>query len=461
MSEPALTFIDVETTGTRATRDRITEIAALKVADGQVVDRWVSLINPGTGIPAFISQLTGIHDAMVADAPRFETVAEALREWLGDSCLVAHNARFDYSFLRNAFKRAGLDYRPDIMCTLRISRRLEPEERHHNLKALLARFDIQVSRAHRAEDDAEALWKLWQTWQQRFEVDHWQAATGLEKQHKNLPAHLDSEVLAGLPASPGVYLFYGHNRLPLYVGKSINLKNRVKGHFQRDHQDDKAMRMLQQIQHVEWEETAGDLGAQLREAQLIKELMPIMNRQLRRQGALKTWFWPEGEHAPVLAGSAVLINAQPGQRFGLFRNAREAKEALRGVVEEQKLCPQVLGLEKGKGRCFGHQLGKCAGACCEKETLEAHTRRAQHALERFKVSAWPWPDKIVIAEKNAQTKRCAYHAVDHWCYLGSAETPAKAKRLGHQAVQFDVDTYRILNRFLRSPEEHGLAVTPL
>ncbi|WP_447553060.1 exonuclease domain-containing protein [Vreelandella sp. EE22] len=461
MSEHALTFIDVETTGTRATRDLITEIAALKVVDGQIVDRWVSFINPGISIPPFISQLTGIHDDMVVDAPSFEVVAEEFKAWLGDSCLVAHNARFDYSFLRNAFKRAGLDYRPAIMCTLRISRRLEPDQRHHNLQALLKRFDIEAGRGHRAEADAEALWTLWQTWQQRFESSVWQAATQEEKQHKNLPAHLDSQTLAGLPAAPGVYLFYGHNRLPLYVGKSVNLKNRVKSHFLRDHQDDKAMRMLQQIQHVEWEETAGDLGAQLREAQLIKALMPIMNRQLRRQGRLKTWYWPDGEHAPVLAGSAVLSSAKPGQRFGLFRNAREAKESFRTMIEEHKLCPQVLGLEKGKGRCFANQLGKCLGACCGKEPLDAHTARAQHVLKRLKVSAWPWPNKIIIREKNPQTRRSAYHSVDHWCYLGSADTLAKAKRLSHQSPQFDVDTYKILNRFLRSPEEHHLTITPL
>ncbi|MFG6666602.1 exonuclease domain-containing protein [Halomonas sp. HNIBRBA4712] len=461
MSEPALTFIDVETTGTRATRDRITEIAALKVLDGQVVDRWVTLINPGVGIPPFISQLTGIHDDMVSDAPRFETVAEALKTWLGDSWLVAHNARFDASFLRNAFKRAGLDYRPNVLCTLRISRRLEPQEHQHNLKALLARFDITVARAHRAEDDAEALWQLWQSWQRRFPTERWQEATELEKRHRSLPAHLDSEVLAGLPAAPGVYLFYGHNRLPLYVGKSVNLKSRVKGHFQRDHQDDKAMRMLQQIQHIEWEETAGDLGAQLREAQLIKEMMPIMNRQLRRQGGLKTWFWADGERSPTLAGSAVLISTAPGQRFGLFRHAREAKQALKSVIEEHRLCPQVIGLEKGRGRCFARQLGKCAGACCGEETLQEHTARAQQALSRLEVSTWPWPGRIVIREKSARPRRSAFHVVDRWCYLGSAKTLVAAKKLGCQAVQFDVDTYRILNRFLQDPAAHGLSVTPL
>ncbi len=106
MHDTPLVFIDIETTGTRATRDRITEIAALKVVDGDVVDRFVCLIHPQTSVPAHISQLTGIYDDMLANAPTFSDIAEKLLAWLGSACLVAHNARFDASFLRNALQDA-------------------------------------------------------------------------------------------------------------------------------------------------------------------------------------------------------------------------------------------------------------------------------------------------------------------------------------------------------------------
>ncbi|WP_443089497.1 exonuclease domain-containing protein [Vreelandella sedimenti] len=255
MSETGLIFIDVETTGTRATRDRITEIAALKVVNGELVDRWSSLIYPECKVPAQITQLTGISDDMLVGAPRFVQIAESLREWLGDGQLVAHNARFDYSFLRNEFKRAGQDYRVSLICTLRLSRRIAPQERQHNLKALLNRYAITPICHHRAGDDVDALWSLWQAWQVEHSDEAWQRLLGDERRHRTLPAHLDSAQLERLPACPGVYLFYGHNRLPLYVGKSINLRSRVLGHFQRDHQDDKEMRLAQQVQHIEWEET--------------------------------------------------------------------------------------------------------------------------------------------------------------------------------------------------------------
>lgn len=461
MSDTAFIFVDVETTGTRATRDRITEIAALKVVNGELVDRWSSLIYPECKVPAQITQLTGIRDDMLVDAPRFAQIAESLREWLGDGQLVAHNARFDYSFLRNEFKRAGQDYRAALICTLRLSRRIAPQERQHNLKALLNRYGITPTRHHRAGDDVDALWSLWQAWQVEHSDEAWQRLLGDERRHRTLPAHLDSAQLEGLPACPGVYLFYGHNRLPLYVGKSINLRSRVLGHFQRDHQDDKEMRLAQQVQHIEWEETAGDLGAQLREAQLVKTLMPIMNRQLRKQRKLTTWHWAEeADHPELLSGSA-LTQPLGGTLYGLFRNAREAKNALRAIAEEQQLCPRVLGLEKGKGRCFANQVGKCRGACNGQEPIAAHTQRAQAALTQLQVNVWPWPGSIAIEEKSAGATASAWHVVRQWCYLGSAASFNKAQTLAETPASFDVDSYRILNRFLRYPEQHGLTVTPL
>ncbi|WP_302142859.1 3'-5' exonuclease [Halomonas alkalicola] len=202
MDEP-LIFLDLETTGIRTTRDRITEIAALRVEHGEVTSRWHRLINPRVRIPAPISALTGIDDAMVEDAPTFAEVAEELREWLGPAVLVAHNARFDYGFLRNAFRLAGVEYSAEVICTLRLSRRLAPQEREHNLAALLERHGIITATRHRAMADAEALLALWRQWQ----VAHppTRLADELQRQRRlpSLPAHLDPGMIQALPATPG------------------------------------------------------------------------------------------------------------------------------------------------------------------------------------------------------------------------------------------------------------------
>lgn len=457
MPSTPLVFIDLETTGTRSTRDRITEIAAMKVVDGQCVALWSSLIQPECKIPPTIARLTGITDALVAEAPTFGQISSDLHAWLGDAPLVAHNARFDYAFLRNAFKQAGIDYRTQLICTLRLSRRLAPNERQHSLSALLARHGLTNARQHRAESDVKALWALWQSWQAAHTPPAWDALLLEERRYRSLPAHLDSAQLDRLPTTPGIYLLYGHNHLPLYVGKSVNLRARVMGHFQRDHQDEKEMRLARQVQHVEWEETAGDLGAQLREAERVKALMPIMNRQLRRQGKLTTWHWPEGDTAPQLVGGSALARPLSGEVYGLFRNARDAKLTLRAIAEEEQLCPQVLGLEKRqRGRCFAYQLKKCRGACCGEESLAHHTQRAKAALEKLRIHAWPWEGRLIIEEHHPNAAQPAWHAIDHWCYLGSAQSLNEARALDAENARFDVDTYRILSRFLRDPATHHL-----
>ena len=454
-------FIDVETTGTRATRDRITEISALKVVDGNLVDQWSSLIHPDCHVPPTITQLTGIDDALLDSAPRFSDIAPALFDWLNDGELVAHNARFDYSFLRNEFKRAGFDYRARVLCTLRLSRALSPQSSEHNLPALLHRYGISHQALHRADNDVQALWALWQSWQSDCHAQHWEQLLNAQRRKQSLPVHLNSELIEKIPKRPGVYLFYGHNQLPLYVGKSVDLRSRVMSHFQNDHQDDREMRLAQQVQHIEWEETAGDLGAQLREAELIKTLMPIMNRRLRKQRRLYAWHWPEGTQHPELINGESMAFANNDALFGLFRSTRDAKTVLRSLADEHQLCPQVLKLESGRGRCFSHQLGKCRGACCQQETLTEHTQRAKAALSRQQLNHWPWQNRIAIYERHTKSRQQAYHLVSQWRYLGSVDTLQEATAFSTQTPPFDRDIYQILNRFLRAPAHHGVSVVEL
>ncbi|MHB0775343.1 exonuclease domain-containing protein [Halomonas sp. WWR20] len=452
MTDSALIFLDLETTGTRTTRDRITEIAALKLVGGEVVSRYTTLVDPGVSIPEPIRNITGITDAMVNGQPTFEEVANELFVWLGDGRLVAHNARFDYGFLRNEFKRAGLEYQAKVVCTLKLSRRLTPQEAQHNLDALLLRHDLTNASRHRALGDAEALLALWKRWHVEHDPAAIETAVAEQLRRESWPAHLDPGALDGLPQRPGVYLFYGYNRLPLYVGKSVNLRSRVLSHFSNDHRDDREMRLKAQLQGLEWHETAGDLGAQLLEARLVKELMPIHNRQLRRRGRLISWLWREGETTPQLLEQAH-SRSQHDALYGLFRNRRDAQKALLAIAEQERLCPRILGLEKGVGRCFAHQLGRCRGACCGKETLATHTRRAQEALERIRIQHWPWPGRVAFREAGPEGV-VAFHLVDHWHYYGSVTHLDEVSSLPMGGAAFDVDTYKILNRFLADQRQN-------
>jgi len=446
MDEP-LIFLDLETTGIRTTRDRITEIAALRVEHGEVTSRWHRLINPKVRIPAPISALTGIDDAMVEDAPTFTEVAEELREWLGPALLVAHNARFDYGFLRNAFRLAGVEFSAEVICTLRLSRRLAPQEREHNLAALLERHGIVTATRHRAMADAEALLALWRQWQVAYPPTR--LADELQRQRRlpSLPAHLDPGMIQALPATPGVYLMHGENDLPLYIGKSVNIRSRVMSHFQADHRDDREMRLAQQVRHIDWRETAGDLGAQLLEARLIKKRQPILNRRLRRSGRLVGWSWPMTASRPELCQADTPTGQEAESMMGLFRSTRDARQALHQIAADQGLCLRLLGLEKGRGACFASQLGRCRGACRGDEPLAEHTARARDALARLQIHHWPWEGRLAIGERGP-TGAQGWHLVDHWCHLGSADSLAGLTALAEEKGRFDVDTYRILRRFL-------------
>ncbi|WP_404297515.1 exonuclease domain-containing protein [Halomonas sp.] len=455
-----LVFLDLETTGIRTTRDRITEIAALRLEQGVVTSRWHRLINPQVRIPAPIRELTGIHDEMVQDAPAFAEIAEALREWLGDATLVAHNARFDYGFLRNAYKRAGMSFSAEVICTLRLSRRLAPQHREHNLAALLERYGIAFPTRHRAMADAEALLALWQRWSTEHPAARLDEEVQRQRRLPSLPAHLDPGMIQALPNAPGVYLMHGENDLPLYIGKSLNLRARVMSHFQADHRQDREMRLAQQVRRIDWQETAGDLGAQLLEARLVKERQPIMNRRLRRAERLSGWSWPPDASRPALQRADALTGREAEAMMGLFRSTRDANEALRQIATDQGLCLRLLGLEAGRGACFASQLGRCRGACRGDEPLAVHTARAREALSRLQIHHWPWAGRLAIGERGP-TSAQAWHLVDHWCHLGSADSLAGLEALADARGAFDVDTYRILRRFLDGDSVDQLTLVTL
>lgn len=177
-----LIFIDLETTGASAATDRITEIGLIEVGTSGA-NRWSSLVNPGIPIPGFIQQLTGIDDAMVRDAPSFAQLQEGLLKRLTGCLFVAHNARFDHGFLRNAFAEGGHSLQCDVLCTVKLSRHLYPDESKHNLDALVARHQLRPESRHRALADADLLWQWWRKLQDEIPVDTFEKAIQAQLPH--------------------------------------------------------------------------------------------------------------------------------------------------------------------------------------------------------------------------------------------------------------------------------------
>ena len=438
-----LAFVDLETTGTNATLDRITEIAIIEVDDTWVRE-WSTLVNPETAIPGFIQNLTGITDDMVRDAPTFAEVARETLARLNGRLFIAHNARFDYGFLKSAFRGAGYEFRPTVLCTVKLSRKLFPEQRTHNLDSLIERHGLKTNGRHRALADAQLIHQFWQQVSGAPHTDQFASILKELTARPSLPSNLDPGIVDQLPEGPGVYLFYGENSLPLYVGKAKNMKKRVLSHFAADHRSTKEMSLAQQVRRIEWIDTGGEIGALLKEAALIKQMQPSHNRQLRRNSDLcgiSLVDHGNGHLTPVIVYARDLDFGRQTNLYGLFKNAKEATSVLVQLAADYGLCHAVLELEKArKGKpCFAWQVKKCKGACIGEDSLASHSMRLVQGLAKLRLKTWPFAGPAYFREGEEVL------VIDHWCYLDTARSDEELwPLLDQRRPQFDRDTYRIL-----------------
>jgi DNA polymerase III subunit epsilon len=468
---PCYVLLDLETTGGNPLNCRITEIAAVRVENGHEVARWSTLVNPGTQIPALIQSLTGISNAMVADAPPFDEVGATLLKLLDGAVLVAHNVRFDHGFLLNEYARMDVALRVKTLCTVRLSRKLYPQHKSHGLDAIMQRHGLTTLSRHRAMGDVDLMQGFLQMAMQELGEDKVnEQAQILLQGSAALPPHLETNV-ADIPETAGVYLFYGETgaesrqpQIPLYIGKSIKLRSRVMSHFQAAGREAREMRIAQEIRRVEWMETAGELGALLLEARLVKQMQPLLNRKLRRENQLCAWRLDENPNARPLVALVRGDDLQPrefGQMYGVYRSKNQALSALRELADTHGLCHQVLGLEStksGGGRCFANQIGRCKGVCCGGEKPELHHLRLKLALKQQQLHVWPYAGKIGLREHNASTGRTDMHVFEQWYHLATVQNEADLDDVvsSTSPLAFDLDTYRLLLKHLAAPHKSGL-----
>lgn len=459
---PCYVLLDLETTGGSPVNDRITEIAAVRMEAGREVARWSTLVNPGCAVSPFIESLTGITTAMVASAPAFAEVAPQLMALLDDAVLVAHNVRFDHGFLLNEFARADMALRAKTLCTVRLSRALYPQHRSHGLDAIMQRHGLTTSSRHRAMGDVEVVSQWLQQAETELGAEHVaQQALALLQGSAALPPQLETHV-GDIPETPGVYRFYGDGALPLYIGKSVKLRSRVMAHFQAATREAREMRISQEIRRIEWINTAGELGALLLEARLVKDQQPVYNRQLRRERTLCAWRLedqPKARPLVKLIRGEDLNPREFDRLYGVYRSKNQALSSLRELADTHGLCLQALGLESGKGRCFAQQIGRCKGVCCDQETPQAHWLRLKVALAQQQLRVWPHPGKIGLREYNMSTGRTDIHLFDQWCHLATVHDEGDledALTSSAPALAFDLDTYRLLLKHLSGPGKPGV-----
>jgi DNA polymerase-3 subunit epsilon len=446
-------FVDIETTGCQPGMHRVIDVAVIGATGDRLDFEWQTLVHPGTRVSAGITALTGIDDAMLADAPPFEQVARELRARLAGRVFVAHNVRFDYGFIRREFARLESEWRAPNLCSVRLSRALYPELPRHNLDAVMEHHGITVEQRHRAMPDAQVLWQLWRKLRRDWPREELQRALDLASLRTQLPPALSPDLADDLPEQPGVYRFFGVGEQGedalLYIGKANNLRERVLDHFRGGASDVKAQRLATQVRRVEWQETAGEIAALLLEAREIRERQPVYNRQLRSDGERLTWLFDDPGGAPRLVELTAEV-LRSGNAFGTWRAERDARRALGELAREHQWCFKVLGLESGAGSCFGFQVGRCQGACVGKESLAMHLARVKIALMPQRLKPWPYQGPMLCREGSGE--RAQFHVIDGWQHLGSfdcRDEDALRHWRRRPPAAFDMDGYRILSRHLR------------
>jgi len=449
-----LAVIDLETTGMTATSDRITEIGILTVINNKVIAEWSTLVNPECSIPQEIQSLTGITNAMVRNAPTFRELAQEVQQRLFNHVFVAHNARFDYGFIKNEFRRLDMPFTQDVLCTVRLARKLYPGYPSYSLDALRERHHLTTHGRHRALGDARAAWQFIETAIREHAVESVSVAVKSVLKMPSLPPQLPSNALDDLPEGPGVYTFYGINDMPIYIGKGVDIRTRVRSHFSSDYRSANDQRLSVEIMRIEYQETAGELGALLLESTLIKARMPVRNHKLRRNQALSFVRLRDLAQLPqfVSLDDIDFTNALSLQGlYGPFPTKASAKKTILGLAADNALCWNVLSTQKkNTGACFAYQLHRCHGYCVGHEPLTQHNVRLLTALSRYQIREWPLRGCIAIKETHPNGKLEQVHIFNNWQYLGTANDELALNELLIQktATSFDADIYKLLVKYI-------------
>jgi DNA polymerase-3 subunit epsilon len=441
-------IVDIETNGGSLRNAKITEIAIFLYDGYKVVDSFVTLVNPETSIPPFITQLTGISEEMVAEAPKFYEIAKKVVKITEDAVFVAHSVSFDFNIIRSEFRKLGYDFKREKLCTVKLSRKLIPLQPSYSLGKLCDSLNIEINGRHRAGGDAEATVKL-------FEIllsldDKKVTFDTLSKEHYSFDnPNISAELIESLPQEIGVYYFYNDKEELIYIGKSKNIRKRIVSHLLNS-KTNKSVAMRKDIADISYELTGSELVALLKESEEIKQKKPFYNSAQKRtyfQYGLFTDQQIDGyirlEIKRIKDGSLPLT---------VYSSRKEAIEHLYYLNDQFELCLSLTGLNKGKGACFHYSIKKCRGACVRKESSEEYNVRVFEALETFQFKK----QNTLIVDKGRKINEKAVIQVKNGKYVGFGYTDlittTKAANKLMKCVepyQNNRDVQHIINSFLK------------
>ncbi|MGB3607183.1 MAG: exonuclease domain-containing protein [Psychroserpens sp.] len=440
-------ILDIETTGGKYNEEGITEIAIYKFDGHQVVDTFISLVNPEREIQPFVVNLTGINSNMLKSAPKFYEIAKRIVEITEDCIIVAHNAQFDYRILRTEFKRLGFGFKRKTLCTVELAQQLIPDQASYSLGKLTRALGIPVSDRHRANGDAMATVKLFKIilskdLDKQIIKDHVKA--DIEKRLKDN----HRTIIESLPAITGVYYMHDDQGEIIYIGKSKNIKHRINQHFTNTNSKSKKLQLL--VRSVTYEATGSELIALLKESAEIKRNKPKFNRALRRSVFTHALYsFTDANGYINLTVDKVSLDKSA---ITTFSNLQSGKSFITRVLKEYNLCQKLTGLYTTKSNCFNYTIKSCNGACIQKESPEDYNQRVSELILKNSYDdknmiiidqGRDMDEKSVVYIQNGMYKGIGFYELNHQInnikVLESIITPMENNR----------DTQHIIQSYLR------------
>jgi len=404
--------VDVETTGGSPVHEKITEIAVYLHDGNQVVAEFSTLLNPEKIIPVHITQLTGITNEMVADAPKFYQIARHLVEMTEGCIFVAHNVNFDYQFIRNEFLRLGYDYQREKLCTVRLSRRLLPGKKSYSLGNLCQELNIGINGRHRAPGDAYATAQLLGLLLRSGCNDEiLEEISGISM--KGLHPLLDRNIFKTLPEEPGIYYFYNDKNDIIYIGKSRNIHQRVCSHF-AGKTTVRGLKMREQVADISYELTGNELVALLLESDEIKKHRPAFNRAQRKPMSsvgLYSYTNPGGYLCFQIERTKEMNNAVP---LDTFNSKAKALEVVNRWIDRYHLCQKLCGVYDSTGACFHYEIRECLGACIGKEPPALYNQRAELLVRELQYQQ----NNMLIIDKGRTSGERSVIRIENGKYTG-------------------------------------------
>ncbi|MEQ8217434.1 MAG: exonuclease domain-containing protein [Arenibacter sp.] len=455
------TIIDIETTGNGIKGNKITEISIFKFDGYEIIDEYTSLVNPECEIPYFIAGLTGIDNNLVRNAPIWEEIASKVLEITQDTVFVAHSVNFDYNVIKNEFQNIGINFSRKKLCTVRLSRKLIPGLNSYSLGKLCTSLNIPLTDRHRAKGDAQATVILFKKLLRSDGAEKvFKSFLNARSQEATLPPLLPKEIFERLPNSPGIYYFKDAKGTIIYVGKAVDIKKRVLGHFYD--KANKEILMCKATHDIDFELSGNELIALLMESAAIKQHFPLYNQSQKRTPTEYAIFSYEDRNGiQHLAYNKLKLTPNPISTFNTITDCRLFLEEL---CKNYGLCPKFCHLQENISSCSHYSITNCTGICRGTESPMDYNTKVKMAIDELMDKN----QNLVIKEKGRHTKEEAFVLVVNNKYKGYGFIPRHEQIDSIDALENflelqkeNMDTKRILSWYLRKNPNKAISFTTL